>query len=152
MDDEEASLLQYVDSDNEDGANADSGSVSNETISSYVVVNADDINVLDLAKLVFEEGIDVDASEEEQSLLLSSTVNTKAYEKNKKGIEERFFDTLEKFGGTHLKQLALYAEDGFRKERLFYMKLRGVEWLLVARPDIKNDIKLCRLRRACHKV
>jgi hypothetical protein len=123
MDDEEASLLQYVDSDNEDGTTEDSVSVDNETISSYVVINSDDVNVLDTAKLVFEEGIDVAALEEEQFLLLNSTVNMKAYEKNKKGIEECFFDKLEKFVGTHLKKLALYAEDGFRKERLFYIKL-----------------------------
>jgi hypothetical protein len=58
-------------------------------------------------------------------LIMNSTVNTKQYEKNRNGVKARFFDTLEKFGGEMLRPLMLFAMDGFKKNRLFYIKLRG---------------------------
>jgi hypothetical protein len=63
-------------------------------------------------------------SKEEHQLVMSSSVNTKKYEKSKRGVEQRFFDTIDKFGGEHLQKLIFFVEDGFTKERLFYIKLR----------------------------
>jgi hypothetical protein len=34
------------------------------------------------------------------------------------GIEQRFLDTLDKFGGLLLRTLTQFALDGFKKERL----------------------------------
>jgi hypothetical protein len=40
-------------------------------------------------------------------------------------LKSVFFDTIEKYGGVHLKPLTLYAANSYRTERLFYIKLRG---------------------------
>jgi ribosomal protein L31E len=69
--------------------------------------------------------MDPNISEDELKLIMSSSVNTKVYEKSRTGVESRFFDTIAKYGGDRLKPLVMFADDGFMKERVFYIKLRG---------------------------
>jgi len=125
MDDEEASLQGYVFVDAEDVSGGTSNSSNATNIPNNNLVNIEDFDVCQMAKDVYNLGFDADMSSEELELIRTSTVNTKKYEKSKNGIEERFFDTIEKYGGVHLKPLTLYAADGYCTERLFYIKLRG---------------------------
>jgi len=89
------------------------------------LVDAGAISLTDIARSMVNEPLDSTMTEAEVALVMNSSVNTKAYEKNKKGIEARFFDTIERYGSNLLKQLTRYAMDGFRQERLFYIKWRG---------------------------
>jgi hypothetical protein len=89
------------------------------------LVDAGAISLTDIARSMVNEPLDSTMTEAEVALVMNSSVNTKEYEKNKKGIEARFFDTIERYGSNLLKQLTRYAMDGFRQERLFYIKWRG---------------------------
>jgi hypothetical protein len=89
------------------------------------LVDPDAVDLGGIARSMFEEPRDPNVSEEEHQMISTSTVNTKRYEKGKQGIENRFFDTIDKFGRTQMKQLLHYTMGTFVKERLFYVKLRG---------------------------
>jgi hypothetical protein len=124
VDEEEADFP--VDADTSDEASLDNVPNNDVAIDACVpIVSSSAFDLTALAKSVFDEVNDPHLTEEENLLVMSSSVNTKKYEKSKRGVEQRFFDTIEKFGGEHLRKLTYYAEDGFTKERLFYIKLRG---------------------------
>jgi len=124
VDEEEADFP--VDADTSDEASLDNVPNNDVAIDACVpIVSSSAFDLTALAKSVFDEVNDPHLTEEENLLVMSSSVNTKKYEKSKRGVEQRFFDTIEKFGGEHLHKLTYYAEDGFTKERLFYIKLRG---------------------------
>ncbi len=89
------------------------------------LLDPNSVSLTDIAKGMVNDADDSTMDASELALILNSSVNTKQYEKNKKGIEHRFFDTLDKFGGPLLRTLTKFAHDGFKKERLFYIKLRG---------------------------
>jgi hypothetical protein len=122
---DDESLNSYVPSDNE-SVSADAHpipAVHGELPSEDDCINPDTIDLSAIAQSMFDSKSDANYSEEETAVIMNSTVNTKQYEKNRSGIEARFFDTVEKFGGDSLKPLTLFARDGFRKNRLFYIKL-----------------------------
>jgi hypothetical protein len=125
MDQEEDSFGEFVDTDVEDSTLDTSFNAEKENVPSEVLVDVDALNLCDLAQSIYEEPLDSSMSEEELQIVMNSTVNTKSYEKNRTGVEARFFDTLDRFGGEQIRKLALFAQDGFKKERLFYIKLRG---------------------------
>jgi len=89
------------------------------------LIDLNNVSLMEIAKSVSNAAAVMEVNDTELSAILHSTVNTKQYEKNKKGMEQRFFDTIDRFGGPLLQQLTKYAMDGFKKERLFYIKLRG---------------------------
>jgi hypothetical protein len=89
------------------------------------LLDLNSVSLTDIAKGMVNDADDSTMDASELALILNSSVNTKQYEKNKKGIELRFFDTLDKFGGPLLRTLTKFAQDGFKKERLFYVKLKG---------------------------
>jgi hypothetical protein len=89
------------------------------------LVDAANISLMDIARSIINDPMDHTMTEAEVALVIKSSVNTKEYEKNKKGIEARFFDTIERYGNNLLKQLTRFAMDGCRQERIFYIKLRG---------------------------
>jgi len=72
-----------------------------------------------------DDALDPNISEAELSLILNSSMNTRAYNKSREGVENRIFDTVKSFGGDSLKALVSFADDGFMKERVFYIKLHG---------------------------
>jgi hypothetical protein len=67
------------------------------------LVDAASILLTDIARSMVNEPLDSTMSEAEVALVINSSVNTKEYERNKKGIEARFFDTIEKYGSNLLK-------------------------------------------------
>jgi len=89
------------------------------------LIDPNNVSLMEIAKSVSVAAAVMEVNDTELSAILHSTVNTKQYEKNKKGMEQRFFDTIDRFGGLLLQQLTKYAMDGFMRERLFYIKLRG---------------------------
>jgi hypothetical protein len=109
----------------ESDVDVDVGTVVSSSRSPDQIVPVAEFNITDLARSLLDDSSDLHISAEEAILIANSSVNTKKYEKNKKGVEARFFDTLEKYGGNELKKLTSYANDGFRCERLFYIMLRG---------------------------
>jgi hypothetical protein len=56
---------------------------------------------------------------------MESTVNSRVYEKSRNGVEKRFIDTISKYGSESMKQLTLFCDDCFMKERVFYVTLHG---------------------------
>jgi hypothetical protein len=89
------------------------------------LIDPNNVSLMKITKSVSDAAAVMELNDTELSAILHSTVNTKQYEKNKKGMEQRFFDTIDRFGGSLLQQLTKYAMDGFKRERLFYIKLRG---------------------------
>jgi hypothetical protein len=67
------------------------------------LVDAASILLTDIARSMVNEPLDSTMSEAEVALVINSSVNTKEYERNKKGIKARFFDTIEKYGSNLLK-------------------------------------------------
>jgi hypothetical protein len=121
--DDDDDLSPYEDSD-EEGHSEVVLQEDDATIAPESILNAESVDITVLAKSLFTEE-DPHISAEEQELIINSSVNTKQYEKTKRGIEQHFFDTIDKFGGVHLRPLSIYADDGFTKEHIFYNKLRG---------------------------
>jgi len=76
-----------------------------ENIEGSDLVNPDNYNLVDIARGILEDKSNDSLMEEEQRLIANSTVNTQQYESNKHGVEKRFFDTLDSYGGTLLKPL-----------------------------------------------
>jgi len=120
-DDDDATFPDYLESEDD----VDGGTVVSSSRCTDQVVPITDLNITDLARSLLDDSCDPHISAEEAVLIANSSANTKKYEKNKKGVESRFFDMLEKFGGDQLKKLTSYANDGFKSERLFYILLRG---------------------------
>jgi len=89
------------------------------------LLDPNSVSLTDIAKGMVNDADDSTMDASELALILNSSVNTILYKKNKKGIEHRFFDTLDKFGGPLLRTLTKFSHDGFKNERLFYVKLRG---------------------------
>jgi hypothetical protein len=124
--DDNYSFSELVDFDEElEVADDNHGSTSSDKETTNEVISEDTINICDLARNIMDDNLDPHVSAEELKLIMNSTVNTKKYERSKDGIELRFFDTIDKFGGDQLRKLSCYAMDGFKQERLFYIKLRG---------------------------
>jgi hypothetical protein len=63
----------------------------------------------------------INFSTEEDSIIKGSCVNTVHYKKSKVGVENRFFDTIEQFGGKEMKPLLEFIEVKQIKERRFYV-------------------------------
>jgi hypothetical protein len=105
-------------------AENENGSVTTTTES----ILPETISITDMAAALINEQNDVfNLSKEEEDLIKDSTVNTKKYEQGKKGIEDRFFETIEKYGGTQLQQLltTITTNKGTERDRAFYFVLRG---------------------------
>jgi hypothetical protein len=125
-------IMSEEDSSNISGSSSNSttrGDNDNESIGTntedYV---PESISITDMAALLINENIEnFKFSKEEEDLIKDSTVNTKRYEKTKYGIEERFFETIEKYGGPHLQVLlpTITANKGTERDRTFYFVLRG---------------------------
>ncbi len=104
-DDDDATFPDYLESEDD----VDGGTVVSSSRCTDQVVPITDLNITDLTRSLMDDSCDPHISAEEAVLIANSSVNTKKYEKNKKGVESRFFDTLEKFGGDQLKKLTSYA-------------------------------------------
>jgi hypothetical protein len=98
---------------------------TDQLLDASTVVDADTVNLTEIARGIVDDSLDSTLDASELSLIVNSSVNTKQYKKNKKGIEQRYFDTVDKFGGPLLQMLTRFGQDGYKKERLFYIKLRG---------------------------
>ena len=106
-------------------------------VDNFAIVDVDDTNAIstlldlsnfnlnDVAQSIRDDSVDATISADELKLIMESSVNSRVYEKSRNGVEKRFFDTIFKFGSESMKQLALYCDDGFMKERVFYVTLRG---------------------------
>ncbi len=79
----------------------------------------------DIPISLHQDGTSLNLSKEEEALVTDSLVNTKKYEKTKNGVEARFFDTIDKYGGTELKKLLFQHTTPLQSDRLFYFLLRG---------------------------
>jgi len=85
-----------------------------------------DFDYTDLAALLQNSNnANFNLSTEEDGLITNSCVNTVQYNKSKAGIEKRFFDTIDQFGGALLKPLLQFVDVKKIKERRFYVVLRG---------------------------
>jgi hypothetical protein len=122
---DDATFVGDAELSEEEVADEVEGAVVDAPLPSTEMVNIDHVDLNDMAKLLIDDESTDCLTTEKRNLVMSSTVNTKRYTKNKKGIEQRFFDTIVKFGGAQLSQLALFSEDGFKPERVLYIKLRG---------------------------
>jgi hypothetical protein len=103
----------------------DAASVATTTDNSFLQQNT---SLTDMAAALIEDNnISFNLSTEEESLIKDSTVNTKRYEKSKSGIEERFFETIETYGGPQLLKLLpiITVNKGTERDRAFYFLLRG---------------------------
>jgi hypothetical protein len=99
------------------GYNEEENSV-NDTVKSF--------NYTDLAMSLLSSGNEkFNLSKEEENLIQDSTVNTKKYGRTKLGIETRFFDTIQQYGGPELQPLLEIVETKKIKERQFYIVLRS---------------------------
>jgi hypothetical protein len=123
--DDDFSLLEYPDSEVEGDESSLNDASAPDTIEPAVLVQVEGLDLNDMAKLITDDAMDPNISEEELKLIMSSSVNTEVYEKSCTGVESRFFDTIDKYGGDTLKPLVMFADDSFMKERVFYIKLRG---------------------------
>jgi len=123
--DDDYSLLEYPDSEVEGDESSLNECTVADSIEEAVLVQVETLDLNAMAKSIADDALDPNISEEELKLIMSSSVNTKVYEKSRSGVENRFFDTIAKYGGDTLKPLVMFADDGFQKERVFYMKLRG---------------------------
>jgi len=123
--DDDYSLLEYPDSEVEGDELSLNESTVVDSIEPAVLLQVESLDLNDMAKSITDDALDPNISEEELKLIMSSSVNTKVYEKSRTGVESRFFDTIAKYGGETLKPLVMFADDGFMKERVFYIKLRG---------------------------
>jgi hypothetical protein len=78
------------------------------------------------ASLITSNNANFHFTTEEESLIKGSTVNTFKYTKSKAGMERRFFDTIQQFGGPKMQPLL---EEVERKALLHYStrtKKRGL--------------------------
>jgi hypothetical protein len=101
MEDDEVDdcTLYNDDSDAETLQDTEALMATDQVMDASNVVDADTINLTEIARGIVDDSTDTTLDAGELSLIINSSVNTKQYEKNKKGIEQRFFDTVEKFGG-----------------------------------------------------
>ncbi|MFN9981787.1 MAG: hypothetical protein ACK53Y_17815, partial [bacterium] len=80
---DDATFPEYVESDGDvDGVTVESSSRSPDQI-----VPVADLSITDLARSLLDDSSDPHISAEEATLIANSSVNTKKYEKNKKGVE-----------------------------------------------------------------
>jgi len=103
----------------------DDGVLPDEHVTNEAMIDPSNVSLTRICQGMVNDVSDGSLTESELQLIQNATVNTKQYERNKKGIEERFFDTVYTFGGPLLQPLTLFCLDGFKKECLFYVKLRG---------------------------
>jgi len=120
---DEATLPEYAESDSDSMATEDT-TLTTAVIPAENIMSSQHVSLSDLARSLYEDK-DPHISTEERDLIMNASVNTKEYEKSRRGVESRFFDTLDQYGGDGLRQLTLYHIDGFKQERIFYIKLRG---------------------------
>jgi hypothetical protein len=90
--DDDDDLSPYEDSD-EEGHSEVVLQENDATIAPESILNAESVDIMALAKSLFTEE-DPHISAEEQELIINSSVNTKQYEKTKRGIEQRFLILL----------------------------------------------------------
>jgi hypothetical protein len=90
--DDDDDLPPYEDSD-EEGHSEVVLQENDATIAPESILNAESVDIMALAKSLFTEE-DPHISAEEQELIINSSVNTKQYEKTKRGIEQRFLILL----------------------------------------------------------
>jgi hypothetical protein len=121
------------------------GVVPDEHMRNEALIDPSNFSLTTICQGMVNDVSDGSLMESELQLIQNATVNTKQYERNKKGIEERFFDTVYTFGGPLLQPLTLFCLDGFKKERLFYVKLRGDKsedkWFILNKCLVKVALK-----------
>jgi hypothetical protein len=86
------------------------------------------LSIVDLAaSLIQDMNGNFNLSKEEEELIQGSTVNTKRYERSKWGVEDRFFETIEKHGDPQLQPLLPFitTNKGTERDRVFCFMLRG---------------------------
>jgi hypothetical protein len=86
------------------------------------------LKIEDLAANLLSEGNKCfNISKEEEMMILGSSVNKKKYGKRKEGVETRFFETIEQYGNSELKNLLTVGTPapGMLPEKVFYTMLRG---------------------------
>jgi hypothetical protein len=80
-----------------------------EEVQNYASTNEaykNDVNIMDMAKELLDDTSNIfNLSTTVQDLINYSTVNTKKYEKTRTVVEQRLFDTIEKYGNNTLKKL-----------------------------------------------
>ena len=121
---EDDTLPDYAESDSDSMATEDTDTTKN-VVPPENLLSSQHVSLSDLARSLHDDRNDPHISNEERDLIMNACVNTKEYEKSRRGVESRFFDTLENYGGDSLRQLTLYDLDEFKQERIFYIKLRG---------------------------
>jgi hypothetical protein len=84
------------------------------------ILDAETVSLTEIARGIVDDSIDTALDASKLSLILNSSVNMKQYEKNKRGIEQSFFDTVDKFGGPLLQMLTRFAQDGYKKKRDYF--------------------------------
>jgi hypothetical protein len=87
---------------------------------------SNDVDITEMAAaLAMDSNATFNLSKEGEDLIKGSTVNTKRYGKTKKGVEMRFFDTIEQYGGPQLQKLLTIKKNKnkIETERLFYFVL-----------------------------
>lgn len=127
MSDDESSAYEEVSDTNSESFN-DYEPDDFDNLPSEVTVPFANVSLTDLAVSLNENyNTTFNLSTEEENLIKGSLVNTRKYEKTKSGVETRFFDTIEKYGGPQLQQLLqiITVNNGIEKDRLFYFMLRG---------------------------
>jgi hypothetical protein len=102
---------------------SDTASLYNKEDDTNIIASNNTVNLSDMAKILVEDTSNTfNLSDAEQQLVSNSTVNTKKYEKTKNGVEQRFFDTIEKYGNETLKQLLPFEtrNNGIKHDRIFF--------------------------------
>jgi hypothetical protein len=121
MSDDESSGYESVSeasADNNDDANTNASSKDADDVSKV------SISLSDIAISLHQDSNALNLSKEEENLITDSIVNTKKYEKIKNGVENRFFDTIDKYGSPELKKLLVQHTTPFKSDKLFYFLLR----------------------------
>jgi hypothetical protein len=139
--DDKTLASSYHESDVEDDADVPLNSGTSD-ISPELLIAVESLDLSEIAKSAVDDSSDPHVSAEELKLIMSSTVNTCVYEKSRRGVEQHFFEIIDKYGGSELRKLTLFADDGFQKERVFYIKLR----------DERMEVKRFILNRCLVKI
>jgi len=92
----------------------DDGVVPDEQVKDEALIDPANFSLTTICQGMVNDVSDASLMESELQLIQNATVNTKQYERNKRGIEERFFDTVYTFGGPILQPLTLFCLDGFK--------------------------------------
>ncbi|MFY7882254.1 MAG: hypothetical protein ACOVR6_08160 [Fimbriimonas sp.] len=126
-DDESSDFEQIASVDSDEEQNCDTSNDAEDDVDVGVESNpVENFDYTALAGLLLQDNnTTFNFSTEEEKLIKESSVNTFRYGKSKEGIEKRFFDTIEQYGGDDLKKLVEVTVRKQIPERRFYVVLRG---------------------------